>query len=1046
MSRVIFRPWLLLLGGLAACKPDAGLTKYNSEPEAQITAPGDGETVLEGTVVTLRGAASDANHDASELITRWFVGDTEACASTVPAADGTTTCDVTVLASDALSVRLEVVDADGAAGTASATYAVTPNEAPTAEIQSPSSDGVYYSDQLITLRGAVDDMEDEPAALVVRWQSSVDGDLGTVTPNSEGLLESFVTLSEGTHAVQLFVTDTAGNEGQASVLIDVGPPNTAPDCAITEPSDGGASASGERVDFVALASDVDIASNLLSVTWESDKDGALGSSTPDGTGAIVFSTSALSVDTHRVTMTVSDELGATCARALTWTVGTPPVIDMESPVSGDVVNEGDSVTFSALVSDGEDMPADLWVTWESSLDGLLYEGPPDSTGLAEFLDGALSTGDHALTATVTDSAGLYAAARATFTVNGVPSPPGVTIAPSSPYTDDDLRVTIASASVDPEGDAISYAYAWSVDGVPSSASTSSTLPASATEAGQAWTVSVTASDGLATSAAGTASVTIVNTDPVVTASLTPASATRASTLTCTGTATDVDADTPTLTFGWTVDGAPVTASSSTSSLSTLVGAFAVGQLVACTVTADDGKGGTDSDSASVTIGNTAPVVDGVTLSPGTVYTNDTLTAVASASDADGDALTLTYDWYVDGTLVQSGPSDTLDGAAYFDRDEVVYVEVLAEDGADSASATSASTTVSNTAPSAPVVEITPSDAASGDDLTCAVVTPSADADGDALTYAFAWDVDGVAHEDATDASTSSLVDGSTVGWNETWTCAVVASDGSAMSGAASDSVSTECMLGSESGCAASSCVEILASGASTGDGVYYVDPDGSGAVAVYCDMTSDGGGWLLVYVNANNWGSTTAHTITLAPSASPSYQWFDATWGVTAVRSASRLGTTWDGAYPLEPDEMGAINVKTWYALGFQSVRYEFERGSDGARHAGWCDTSAAPWDWTSGMTGRYTCKRSSPDGSGHHVSMSGVDDVCDGSLWNTGWTMDVALGDADWDYAYQASPNHLTFTDGQRLMFMVAGFDQTYHANNAADQDYLMRVWLREP
>jgi hypothetical protein len=79
-------------------------------------------------------------------------------------------------------------------------------------------------------------------------------------------------------------------------------------------------------------------------------------------------------------------------------------------------------------------------------------------------------------------------------------------------------------------------------------------------------------------------------------------------------------------------------------------------------------------------------------------------------------------------------------------------------------------------------------------------------------------------------------------------------------------------------------------------------------------------------------------------------------------------------------------------------------------------------------------------------VSISGVDDVCDGSLWNTGWTMDVALGDADWDYAYQASPNHLTFTDGQRLMFMVAGFDQTYHANNAGDQDYLMRVWLREP
>jgi hypothetical protein len=375
--------------------------------------------------------------------------------------------------------------------------------------------------------------------------------------------------------------------------------------------------------------------------------------------------------------------------------------------------DNDGLTFSLVGANGGAAHGTITI----SANNALYIPTGDFVGIDTFQfkvnDGLVDSNTATVTVTLTNSAP---------TAN-------VTLSPASPKKLDSITASVTTTDVD--GDTVTVSYVWKNNNVVVSGQTGSSYTGPQAK-GDTITVEVTPNDGHTDGVIASTQVTVVNTSPTASVTLSPTSPKVTDTISASASGADVDGDNVTLSYVWKRNGTTVDGQTT----STYSGGQAKGDTITVEVTPNDGSVNGSAATASVVIGNTAPVAqDGISSVAHRSTTGVDITLVAT--DADGDLLSYALVG-TNGGAVHGTVSITGNTAHYVPTADFVGIDTFqfkASDGALDSNTASIALSLTNSAPSV-TVSLSPSSPKVGDTITATATTT--DADGDAVSLSFVW--------------------------------------------------------------------------------------------------------------------------------------------------------------------------------------------------------------------------------------------------------------------------------------------------------------------
>lgn len=310
------------------------------------------------------------------------------------------------------------------------------------------------------------------------------------------------------------------------------------------------------------------------------------------------------------------------------------------------------------------------------------------------------TGTATITVKATDRYGAFVTDKFTVTLADTAPTATVNLDKMSPLATDTLTATTTAADAD--GDPVKLTYVWQINGTtvqttPSTSSLTDTLKLSGiAKPGDTVTVTVTPNDGTQNGATTSSTATVV--EPTVgTINFSPSDPSTSATLIASLTGSHANS----FTYDWSLNGASVQSDPTVNTSDTLNHTFASGDQITVKVTPSDGTNSGTPVSLTTTVN--LPQAGAVTITPPTPHVTDTVKAsVSSATDPNGDPITLTYQWQVNGTVVQttsntSSLTDSLDLATIsgvtVKSGDIISVQVTPSNGTLTGDAVNAHVTV-----------------------------------------------------------------------------------------------------------------------------------------------------------------------------------------------------------------------------------------------------------------------------------------------------------------------------------------------------------------
>ncbi|MBL8146525.1 MAG: tandem-95 repeat protein [Anaerolineae bacterium] len=577
--------------------------------------------------VTLDGSLS-GDSDGTIASYLWSENGTEIATGVSP---------VVNLAVGVHNITLTVTDNRG--GTATDTVTVTvvlpPNVPPTANAgpDQTVTDTDNSGAESVTLDGSLSGDSD---GTIISYSWSENG-----TEFATGV-SPIVNLAVGVHNITLTVTDNRGGIATDTVTVTVVlPPNVppiadaGPDQTVIDIDFGGAESFG------------------LDGSLSSDSDGWIVSYSWSENGTVIATgvnpTVTLNDGTHDLTLTVTDNRGATATDTVTVTVivNLPPT-----------ANAGPDQTVTDTGNDGsEDVMLDGSLS--SDRDGTIVSYSWSENG-AEIATGVnptvtLNDGTHDLTLTVTDNRGATATDTVTVIVNLLPTAdagPDQTVTDTGNDGSEDVMLD-GSLSSDRDGTIVSYS--WSENGAEIVTIAKPTVRLAV----GVHHITLTVTDNRGGTATDTVTVTVVlppNVPPTANAgpdqTVTDADNSGAESVTLDGSQSS-DSDGTIASYSWSENGTEI-ATGVNPTVRLAVGVHHI------TLTVTDNRGATATDTVTVTVvlpPNVPPMVHAGEDQTVIDANNDGSESVRLMGEAgDSDGIVLHYRWVDNGILIATDPN------------------------------------------------------------------------------------------------------------------------------------------------------------------------------------------------------------------------------------------------------------------------------------------------------------------------------------------------------------------------------------------------------